>query len=359
MSVDTVRGIAVFLMIASHTVWFLSNEKNAFWNFMRSLGDAVCYITFLFVFGITTYFTMFAKDYSVELRNKTLKRTAKLLLAYYIIAFAGIIKDQKTHFDLSQIFKTLTFQHVPGFTEFLIPFIFYSLLFLAVRRVVNLKSSFAKRNALLSIIITGMILWSGGMLLSLFNTKYASPALSPYIAILSGGYNRLRFPLLQYSIVILLGVYAGFLIAKRDNDDYSPKRFFLNSSILSLTTIFILWSSELFKHIDLVNMFKRWPPSIFFITTGLSFALLSLYLCRQKEFFFIRFFSRIGTHSILLLVFHVVTLRSLELLHVQRTGNGFFLALYFFSLVIIPLCIGEFIRKNKEAQTSKKLYNTP
>src|SRR5687768_5636976 len=90
--IDVVRGVAILLMIASHTAWFLNNGDTA-WDFLRIIGDSLAYIVFLFLFGFTTY-TFLTKDENYAPGIKSfLKREAILLVAYYSIAFVSIFKD--------------------------------------------------------------------------------------------------------------------------------------------------------------------------------------------------------------------------------------------------------------------------
>ncbi len=63
-AIDALRGLAVVLMIAAHTTDYISEEKNYLWNMLRDLGNAVCYSSFLFAFGMSAYLALLGKPAS-------------------------------------------------------------------------------------------------------------------------------------------------------------------------------------------------------------------------------------------------------------------------------------------------------
>lgn len=351
-SIDILRSLAIIFMVASHVVWFLSNEQNAFWIFIRNFGDTICFVTFLFVFGISSYFSIFSKELTKETKTKLLKRIGFLLIAYYIIAYSGVLKELTQGFNLSLIFKVLVFYEVPGFTEFMLPFVFYSLIFyfsLQSKALYNL----VKRINLPFVLIASIVLYIIGNLIFSFNNTYNNTPATHYISILSGGGGLLRFSLLHYSPSLLLGLYVGKLI-KELNEFSVNKKLFKYSLIISVITV-ALWLSERFVDIEKINQFLRWPPSVLFILCGLSFSLITLTVTRFKELKVYKYLSIVGTSSVSILVLHIVFLNLTKLFNFTKTDNFFVLLISFILLFGISSVLS--IRKNMsqaETQVNKK-----
>jgi fucose 4-O-acetylase-like acetyltransferase len=337
-SIDVLRGIVVFLMVSSHVVWLLSLRQNPYWDTVRSFGDAVCYITFLFVFGISSYFSLFAKEYSPFLKAKALNKIWKLLLAYYLIAFASVAKDLVTHFDKRIILEVLTFYKVPGFTEFLVPFLFYSIVLLLFKsRDVFTDNLFENKETPRFLLLFSASLFILGTLLAGSNDVLLPNIFTPYITQLTGGGNLLRFSLLHYFGVPLLGVYFGYFIYHKKENLLRKKLGY--SIVVTLVASFALIASARITPLRGINSLDRWPPSILFLLLGLLFSFVTLFVLRLRNPGFMRYFAYIGNNAIYVLVIHILILRALEFFNFQKTDNTYSLAFWFLIILNVPLLL--------------------
>lgn len=336
VTIDALRGIAVTLMVASHTVWFLSNGDSSFWNFMRSLGDAVCFITFLFVFGITLYLSVLSKDFNLpENRAKSRKRILELVTVYFLIAASGLLVYLGTHEFDNRLVQTLLLQYPPGFTEFMLVFILFSIVAYVYKELARKTGMQISRLRLDTVVVVSFIVYAVAQVWYSYTRNAQFPeTVEAYLALLLGFDGYLRFDLLHYLPVLLLGVYAGFLMKDGEGEKRNLQKFlqqiFIFFGLLSLG----LWASELQLENSAINMFVRWPASLLFLTCGLTFALGSLLVLRRFPAHSVtHFFSKIGTEALGILAFHIVVLWTATYFGVQKTGNFIYLSGYFIILL--------------------------
>jgi uncharacterized membrane protein len=361
LSVDALRGIAVFLMVASHTVWYLSDDKNYFWNLMRSWGDSVCFISFLFVFGISMYFSLLSKDFAQpEIRKRALHRLLVLLGSYYLIAFFSLVTElngaEKNVLD--QIFRVLVFAHVPGFTEFMPPFVFYTAVAFIIKFVLRRKSIRVPEFTLPMTIMIGVLFYTAGMVLYHQTKSVPLPEfVGAYTALVINHDGFLRFALVQYTPVLLLGIYFGKLLKTQAIEERSFLKQVLTLFFVLYAVALGIWTTELWVNDLYLNMFFRWPPSILFMLFGLCFALIALWLLRMtKEGRFHEVFSKIGISSMGILVFHICALSILKLAGVNKTDNFLYLLGYFI-LLLAGFDIIKYIYRSLRKLTGKELIH--
>ncbi len=202
ISLDIMRSIAVLLMIWAHVVSFLylygtNYTSESFLNLTRNFGDTVCFTTFFFVSGASLFFLVIKKgnDDSKNwpiIRKKMVKRSLVFLLGYYLLA---IITAWGSIGNIRDFLDILLLIDVPGFTEFLIPFILFTLIIIPFRKSLNfiLKQKFS----LFYILGIGAILYALGYWLYGISLDYPW---GNYKALLAGQENIIRFPVLQYSL---------------------------------------------------------------------------------------------------------------------------------------------------------------
>ena len=313
--IDAIRGLAVFLMIASHTVWFQGSGDSTIWNFLRSWGDAVCYITFLFVFGITMYINGSRDDSNDNRRG--LKRIINLGFIYYLSASVSLLPEIGHGLNLEKIVKTLLLINVPGFTEFLIPFFLYLIIFEVFRKYLTVK-----KIASIKALIVSLAIYIFGVFLFQWLGAISLPFdLHAYPAMIWGHQRLLRFPLLQYLPVLVLGAYIGRRICENDRPIKECPAIGKSFVVISVFTL-LLWSTEILWSLSYFNEYLRWPPSVLFIGFGLSFALFSLLLFGAVQMKHISvFFQTLGKNSLGILAFHIILFRFLSLMDTPKSGN--------------------------------------
>lgn len=329
-TIDVLRGAAVVLMVASHATWFFAKDDIAFWHLARQLGDAVCFITFLFTFGVGQYFALFAKDDPL-VTKKSLLRTLNILIAYYIAAFVSLLPEiQKGNFNFDLVWKTLLFINVPGFTEYLIPFVVFSLIFILIKKFKLFDQVLRLKNYLFVFYIIGTMLFVVGTGLAEFVNGLVLPdAIKAYASIFFSHQDvYLRYPVLQYSIVPLLGIAVGKMIKEKDSIIVTKKAVI--SLFVGTSLTLGLYLTSLFANFDWLNVYNRFPPSYLFILQNLSvMTLIFLFIRWTTDFPFWKPLQSYGTHSLGIMVAHVVLLRIFEYFGLHKTDNFWLLLLYF------------------------------
>src|SRR5690606_25059704 len=120
---------------------------------------------------------------------------------YYLLAFVnsiGVLQQLSSLDLLGRVVNILVLREVPNYTEFFLPFIFFSLVILVARRQLLVLLSRPKL-----LIATGIILFLSGEIL--VRVMPATGLIADWGSLIYGSYEMYRFPLLQYSLVFLLG----------------------------------------------------------------------------------------------------------------------------------------------------------
>ena len=134
LSIDLIKVIAVLLMVAAHTVAFLYHGGSRTINGIQELGDTVAFTLFLFTSGMSSYLAYFYRKDSWESKSgKLIRRVLYLLIGYYFVAIISSLES----LGVSHIIDILTFKVIIGYTEFIIPFMVYSLLIFLIPRQVE------------------------------------------------------------------------------------------------------------------------------------------------------------------------------------------------------------------------------
>lgn len=265
-SLDIIRLGAVLLMLFAHTVSYFYIGGNGYVLGLKDWGNIVCFVTFLFVSGTVTYLA-YLKDFRKHNlpRNKLLARLGYLLAGYYFLA--SVVSAEKifqaNKIDLGVVARILSFEYVPGYTEFLLPFVFYSLLVICFPKQVKAIA----KSAWLIILVGG-----GSYLLGEFLYQVAdlSGILGKWASLIWGGENLYRFPVLQYLLVWLVGMHWGVIIRDGEEEQAELKRETYLLAILFAVAVGAYASGGS----DLV--LRRWPPSLPFLAIGLAWVGLQL-----------------------------------------------------------------------------------
>jgi hypothetical protein len=159
-----------------------------------------------------------------------------------------------------------------------------------------------------------------------------------YLTSLIAGFEGLyRFPVLQYLPILLIGIYAGKLIDK--DYQYKHKRFillWLTAMILAVTLVITIrpeYSAFPFK-----DQLSRWPPSIGFLSIGLSTGLtLIVYLTSVGlPALLERLFTSLGERALSFFTAHIILYELIDLAFPTFTTHGPLEAiLIFFGSILI------------------------
>ncbi|MFC1780555.1 acyltransferase family protein [Patescibacteria group bacterium] len=308
VSLDMLRGIAVLLMVLAHTIAFVYTGENSFLNSVKKFGDTVCFTIFLLVSGASSYlaYIRVANTKWKQKKKVLIRRLVKLLLGYYLVALISSLSDFSFPISsdwLENMFQILFFIKVPGYTEFLLPFIFYG--FIIVIAWERIKKLLKNKDLLISI---GILTYTFGFLL--YNLSIPD-FLIPLKALLIGHENMYRFPLFQYFWVFLAGLWLGEFF-----NGYRKQK--LNALLKITFTLFVILSLTLLikplASFPYNEEFQRWPPSISFIVIGISFAFTCLALIKikikQVSLDFIKnTFSYFGKSAFFIYIVHIITLQ--------------------------------------------------
>lgn len=357
LSLDFTRGLVLFLMVGSHVTWLISPNPPIAWDIVRRIADTVCFISFLFIFGMTTNASLISSN-SVD-RKKILKRLLVLSTAYYTVALFTVIIGTLPAFDTKKILETIFLIHVPGFTEFLLVFMLFYIISILYKITLHrftpiLKVKFSYKLIFASIIIFNVLLFLIGHYIFQLTKQTSLPEpLEAYISIFSYGFGYHRFPLLQYSIVFALGVVLSHLIKLKKHGKIDTETMLIVKYLIILVLILVsLFAARIMLEPSWLNSFKRWPPSTDFILTGLFFCTSIIYLYKliHPKLQLSRLFSilsdhftKIGRSPISVLIFHLLLLRTLE--YFNFTSNNIFVLLLVFILATYSTLVPRLIRK--------------
>ena len=362
VSLDILRGIAVLTMIAAHVVAFLHTQESSILRGVQIFGDTVSFTTFLFVSGSVTYFAYIKQNKHdwVEKKSKVLERLIKLLLGYYLVAVISTLNSLSLPPSIEwvkHLGKILLFVSIPGYTEFLLPFIFYGLIVFLLRDPLK---KLLKKNILM-LIVLGLVSYAVGSFI--YHIQIPTTIATP-VSLFTGYQDWYRFPLLQYAIVFLGGIVLGEYLSR----DLTDKK--KNSAILKIAFgLFILFIANLvfdpLSAFPYETTFQRWPPSFGFLIASTTFVLLGLFFIRvliksSTSGFFKIMLQYWGRHAFSMYISHIIILQILNYVVSLRTTNIFLLIFYFFFIIFAcSLIINKMLSRRSNTQSSAgslKLY---
>ena len=256
-SIDFLKGLLVIGMILAHVIQFLG-KWNTFTSEFSSFINCITFSGFFFCFGYVFYVAYLCKTLSV-VWNRILITFFKTLIAFYIsgICYSVILKRG---INGNWIWKILTLNQIPGYSEFLISFALVSLVglifFIPLQKLLEHK---------------WLTLTFGTILLFTTFIPYQKIT-SPQLGLLIGTRKICAFPILQYFPLWLAGAFFAKYKIKWN------KNIFVVTFWCSLTYII----SKLLKSPLLV----RFSPSMLWVISPLFFIycyyLISNILSRYK-----------------------------------------------------------------------------
>lgn len=339
-SVDILRGIAVVLMIAAHSIFLRFGLANFWLNEMLNFANTFCYTTFLLAFGVGSYYSL-VLGWKKGSGQKAIRRMVQLLLMYYGAAVAWAIGNAgvpiENYPELGRVIVAiLKWQYFPGFTEYLPSFLLFTLIVLAGGRGLRVaKDSQRYMKVMLLLMVGGLALHGVAGYLS-----YQLTAPSPVVRQLIGSRTTFDFPVLQYLPVLVLGMMLGPVVA--EGGRASNYRLLWLAYGLMIGEKVLVYSFHLTHRLGwdymYLNELVRWPPSLLFIVNSLKWALFVFVLIRVlidrmgRGAIALRPLTYLGKRAMGLLVYHLLVLFSLQALKIPAFGQAFEVAMFVVAL---------------------------
>ncbi len=330
ISLDFVKGILAILMVLSHVGTALrgDNPINPWLGPVLSFIDIITFTSLFFLSGAGLYLATLRHDISEEefalVKPKLFKKALKILAGYYFLA---IISDFSNIFAsagsvLSGLLQILLFYKIPEYTEYLLAFVLLYLVVILFRRLLKIIANKFWLTLLASVLcyLLGYVLFN-----------YPFPAEFDNLKLLLAGIqDRYSFPLLQYLPVFLFGAYwADINLHKIIAIPVSR----LVSS--SLATVFL----SIFIIIQIittgtVSIYNRWPPDPLFLSIGVVFVTLLLFLFKNIKWE--GFVVVIGQNIFSFFVFHLLIIfLAKALVPIQYGLSNEWIILFVFVLVTL------------------------
>lgn len=315
-SVDVLRGWAIVLMILGHAIFFRYGLGNGLLNTILNFANSFCYITFLFTFGVGIYHSTIMPIWDVPRKTKILNRIFVLIGLYYLAATISLWSYYPLdNWNISllgrEAWRIITFRYYASFTEYIPSFAFYMTFFYVLRSWLgrHLETWFARKNISLTLAIFILIQQSANWLSHLMQT--VPIYLRPFI----GSTGSFDFPVFQYFVVVILGIWAASWSNEKHQSVTSKMvevgYFVLVGSLVIKSTF--NYSNVLGWIPIWINSPLRWPPTLSFIMSGLSltylFWIISKLMTRFAVFRLITsFLQYMGQRSIGFLLYHLLIL---------------------------------------------------
>lgn len=288
-SLDLVRGIAVLLMLFAHSVVFFNFNQNPLLRIVGQFGDMVVFSTFLFVSGAVSYVAYLSVSDTTwkQKRSRLLMRAFRMLLVYYLIGIIGSFKywQGQPITSLPRILmEILTFTQVPSYSEFLVPFIIYAVLFVFFRKVYKMAAE-----SVFWAVVISVVSYALG---SIIHSAVTSLPAGFYTSFLAGYSDWFRFPVLQYTPILIAGMYWGAV----NKSSTGAKRAW-NALLWFGLWFFIILAFNFNAYNTTADTavyqpgiyYYRWPPSIQFLIIGLAFSSLAMLVVQ-----FVKAIDRVG-----------------------------------------------------------------
>ncbi len=343
-TLDLARGVAIFLMILAHSVYFFHDYSNFVLKGLEKAGNSVCFVAFLLLSGTVSCIAYLQKE--DEPKKRILRRLMVLVLGYYLLAFFVLIKDFSTASELSRLklfVDVISFRNLPSYTEYIPPFIVFSALILLFRTELKKISQRLSLTLMVSALsyVFGSILYR----ISVPNS------IVPWKAFFVGVDGFYRFPILQYLPIFLIGLYWGNILCDSEISEKEKKRFSLDASAIFITAIILFASIGNFSNIGYAELFRRWPPSISFLFVGLAFIFGLIYLIQKLNDFgkyplLKDFFLVLGQNAFALFWTHIFVLSFYQMAGGAKVDSLFLFMVLFILVIVTSLALSTFIPFN-------------
>lgn len=316
--IDFLRGSAIFLMVTTHTNVIFAKDYNFILDKLTWWGVTVCFSVFLFCFAYI-YGLKLSGNKKLNLK-KQIKRIFILLFVYYLSSFFNYYFLSNS-ISAKEFYSILTFQSLPIFTTFIIPFFLYVILILIFYPV------FKKllKQPILFFLISFVVYFLGGWLYTL---DAGGNFLNTIKTLMAGNGSVHSFGVLSYFPVFVFGFIAGG--TQKNKIRKSPA--LLIFIICSILFVFLRISDPSF--------WRRFPPSVLFLLYGIiySFGVILLYKYIKKVSLLKKYFIFLGKKSLFIFLINVIVILGLSsLLNHEKFGVKTVWLLQFLIIIIISL----------------------
>lgn len=278
-ALDLLRGLAVFLMLLAHSVYFFSHRDSSLIISLENTGNVFCFTTFLLISGAVSYIAYLNHDLADSRKNRVIKRILALIVSYYLIAvfveLKSILHDDVWQ-KISILLDIITLRNLPSYTEYIVPFIIYPLIMFVFSDVFR---KIAKN--ILLVVVFSTIFYLVGFLV--YNLPFAG-FFEPWKALVAGAEGYFRFPLLQYFPVFLLGLYWGRQLIRLENIKLK-EQLVAKLGLLFAITFLLIWYFANALDVSAGEILRRWPPSLGFLAFSSSISFLVSYLIYKSKNF--------------------------------------------------------------------------
>jgi hypothetical protein len=317
-SIDFLRGTAILFMTITHVNALYYQGSNEIMHFFTTIGATICFSIFLFCSSYIIGLKIKAgKEIS---KRKVLVKSFKTYLVYILISLLVLITYYK-QFSVKNLFEIIFIINPPEFAEFLISLSIFNLL--TILLIKHLKRII--RRPLLVISSTIFLFIIGNLMYKVTTSMSFVAPIQILIENLWGYGNLHRFPIFFYFPIYILGI----LLAQ-----YSSQRIKL---ILSTASVLLI----LFLNYFNLSFWYRWPPSVLFLTYGIGYISLIMYIANK-------YFNSYGNHLLKIIAgigkyplqqFVLSTVLIFLPLFFLQPSSDTFIALTINSLVILALSL--------------------
>ncbi len=298
-ALDSVRGIAVILMIATH-IWisFFWDNTNPIGTTISFLGGYLSFQLFLMVSGFLIGYGYDHLDF-----KKTLKRSAGLFVVYLGLGVFYTLMQQK---DILSLFTGPIYLEEYLLTLAILP-IFAYLLIAVFRRITITKKILTHSVGGLLVLLIGLLFVILGKYTATINTNY-------WLSLIVGSSSFHTFPLISYGVVYGVGIWLGWSKKLESPKDYGIEALsvILATLVISFIAIPLEKISLTINDLDII----RWPPTLFFIASGITVSALIVYLAtlleREKQNILSTSLQWVGKQAILFFIFHLVFIYTVQ-----------------------------------------------
>ena len=317
---DIIRGIAVFIMIIAHVIAFTSDDSSQFLNIIRFIGDAFAFSIFLCVSGAVRYISGSNSEFKFQKRK--FFRSLEVLLLYYVLVFIPYIKDGSA---IKNFFQIIFFIKVPNFTEFLIPFILYGMIFYLFPHW--LKALVRHYSVVIGIVI--ICLCSSYIL---YPIHINNEMLAAWKALFFGSEGLFRFPIVTYFPLFIAGAYFEKIYQQ------DKKRLIAEPMLAALLIVTI-------AYILLLHNFSRWPPSIGFLSAGIAMFILLFILSKYIKFGIL---NTLGRNPLYFLFIHLFILNIMDIWFYKNYNSTLMVLIIFISILLFAIILNQIINVYRE-----------
>lgn len=335
--IDIAKIFAVILMILTHVIAVVydynrGTDSLVYW--IGLIGGIGSFSSFLFLSGINYYYSSVrefeskSEDYTL-LQKKLFYRTIQLSIVYILLAALYFVVFNRLYDPtyssgsiLRNIYNTFTVGPLPEFSEYLIAialFTFAGIFFANFYRWVS-KTQWRA-------LLLGTFLFFVGYVA--FNLVSLPARLNTLASIFFGktfeGLRIHSFPILQYSVIFLLGLWFGHYVKNHLHTRVRVRAvsiFFVFSLILTILSFvgYSIYKIDLFYPLPVEG---RFPPSIGFIALSLLITsiiiILSIGTAKLLRDQLSRLTEFIGKNALGILVWHLLILFAYK--YFQDTGR--------------------------------------